>query len=149
MLNKVPDVTICFWLIKVLCTTVGETFADNVNEKLKLGLPNTTYIMGALLVISPIGDFPLSRGAGGLGLGTVVTSVIFLGAILAPVIYLTVTHRDEIPAAAADEREQRVVVGVNLTPESTVALKWASRGASCREVELVVTPNTAVRSTRC
>jgi uncharacterized membrane-anchored protein len=45
-------------------------------------------------------------GAGGLGLGTVVTSVIFLAAILALVIYLTVTHSDEIPAAAADERER-------------------------------------------
>ena len=42
MLNKVPEVTMFFWLIKVLCTTVGETFADNLNEKLKLGLTNTT-----------------------------------------------------------------------------------------------------------
>ena len=31
-LNKVPEVTGYFWLIKVLCTTVGETFADNLNE---------------------------------------------------------------------------------------------------------------------
>ena len=28
MLNKVPEVTLYFWIIKVLCTTVGETFAD-------------------------------------------------------------------------------------------------------------------------
>ena len=28
LLNKVPEVTIYFWLIKVLCTTVGETAAD-------------------------------------------------------------------------------------------------------------------------
>jgi Uncharacterized membrane-anchored protein conserved in bacteria len=32
MLNKVPEVTIFFWLIKVLCTTVGETFADNLTR---------------------------------------------------------------------------------------------------------------------
>lgn len=25
MLNKVPEVTLYFWVIKVLCTTVGET----------------------------------------------------------------------------------------------------------------------------
>ena len=25
---KVPKVTLYFWIIKVLCTTVGETFAD-------------------------------------------------------------------------------------------------------------------------
>jgi len=52
MLNKVPEVTLYFWIIKILCTTVGETFADNLNDKLKLGLTNTTYIMGALLVVA-------------------------------------------------------------------------------------------------
>jgi len=31
MLNKVPEITVYFWVIKV-CTTVGETFADNLNE---------------------------------------------------------------------------------------------------------------------
>jgi hypothetical protein len=41
-----------------------------------------------------------------LGLGTVVTSAIFLGAILALVSYLTVTHSDKIPAAAAQEPER-------------------------------------------
>ena len=28
MLNKVPEVTLYFWIIKVLCTTVGETASD-------------------------------------------------------------------------------------------------------------------------
>jgi uncharacterized membrane-anchored protein len=30
MLNKVPEVTLYFWGIKCLCTTVGETFSDNL-----------------------------------------------------------------------------------------------------------------------
>jgi nucleotide-binding universal stress UspA family protein len=38
----------------------------------------------------------------------------------------------------SSRRQQRVVVGVNLTPESAVALKWASREASSRDAELVV-----------
>ena len=50
MLNKVPEITVYFWVIKVLCTTVGETFADNLNENLGLGLSGTSYIMGALLI---------------------------------------------------------------------------------------------------
>jgi uncharacterized membrane-anchored protein len=50
MLNKVPEITLYFWLIKVLCTTVGETFADNLNENLGLGLSGTSYLMGALLI---------------------------------------------------------------------------------------------------
>ncbi len=57
MLNKVPEVTLYFWIIKILCTTVGETVADYLNLKLGLGLANTTYIMGALLVGVLIWEF--------------------------------------------------------------------------------------------
>ncbi|MCI4432539.1 MAG: hypothetical protein JHC41_02880, partial [Nitrosopumilus sp.] len=32
MLNKVPEITLFFWVIKILCTTVGETGADFLNE---------------------------------------------------------------------------------------------------------------------
>ena len=51
MLNKVPEITLYFWIIKVLCTTVGETAADFLSTNLNLGLTNTTLIMGALLLI--------------------------------------------------------------------------------------------------
>jgi uncharacterized membrane-anchored protein len=50
MLNKVPEVTLWFWIIKVLATTVGETAADYLNDTLGFGLTNTTYVTGALLV---------------------------------------------------------------------------------------------------
>jgi uncharacterized membrane-anchored protein len=32
MLNKVPEVTLYFWVIKCLCTTIGETFSDNLTS---------------------------------------------------------------------------------------------------------------------
>lgn len=50
-LNKVPAVTLVFWLIKILSTTVGETGADFLIFKLHVGLPVTTLIMGALLLL--------------------------------------------------------------------------------------------------
>jgi uncharacterized membrane-anchored protein len=50
MLNKVPEITLYFWVIKILCTTVGETAADNLNENLGLGLSGTSYVMGAILI---------------------------------------------------------------------------------------------------
>lgn len=50
MLNKVPEVTLYFWIIKILCTTVGETAADFLNSTLGFGLTNTTYMMGAILI---------------------------------------------------------------------------------------------------
>src|SRR5213080_1480761 len=51
MLNKVPEVTVYFWIIKVLCTTVGETAADLLNEKAGLGLTGVSLLMSALLVL--------------------------------------------------------------------------------------------------
>ena len=47
LLSKVPQATIFFWLIKILCTTVGETLSDFININLGLGLVNTTAVMGA------------------------------------------------------------------------------------------------------
>lgn len=51
LLNKVPEVTVWFWLIKVLCTTVGETAADFLNVDLGLGLTGTSVVTGVLLAV--------------------------------------------------------------------------------------------------
>ena len=51
MLNKVPEVTIYFWIIKVLCTTVGETASDYLATNLNLGLTNTTFATGGVLIV--------------------------------------------------------------------------------------------------
>ncbi|MGW3313422.1 COG4705 family protein [Streptomyces sp. NPDC001073] len=51
MLNKVPEVTVWFWVIKILCTTVGESFADWINMKLGVGLVNTAWIFTAVFVV--------------------------------------------------------------------------------------------------
>jgi uncharacterized membrane-anchored protein len=57
MLNKVPEVTAFFWIIKVLCTTVGETAADFLNVSLNFGLTGTSVVTGVLLVIALIFQF--------------------------------------------------------------------------------------------
>ncbi len=49
LLNKVPEVTLYFWVIKIMSTTVGETAADYLNVNLHLGLMLTTAVMTALL----------------------------------------------------------------------------------------------------
>jgi uncharacterized membrane-anchored protein len=51
LLNKVPEVTVYFWLIKVLCTTVGETAADFLNADLGFGLTGVSVVTGILLAI--------------------------------------------------------------------------------------------------
>ena len=51
-LIKVPFViTLFFWAIKILATTVGETGADYLIFNLHLGLPATSWVMGILLAV--------------------------------------------------------------------------------------------------
>ena len=50
-LNKVPQATLLFWIIKMMSTTVGETGADYLNADLHFGLGGTTAVVGALLAL--------------------------------------------------------------------------------------------------
>lgn len=77
MLNKVPEITLYFWIIKILCTTVGETAADLLNENLGLGLTNTTYIMAVLLIATMVFQFRARRYVPGIyWLAVVLISVV-------------------------------------------------------------------------
>ncbi len=106
MLNKVPEVTLYFWVIKILCTTVGETAADYLNTTLNLGLTNTTYVMGLLLIavlfvqcraakyvptvywlavvlISVVGTLITDNLTDNLGISLVTTTILFAVALSA------------------------------------------------------------------
>ncbi len=77
MLNKVPEVTLYFWVIKILCTTVGETAADYLATNLNLGLTNTTYITGSVLLVTLYFQFRLRRYVPGVyWLAVVLISVV-------------------------------------------------------------------------
>lgn len=52
VLNKVPEVTLSFWLIKILATTVGETVADFLAVGAGLGKTFTNIGMASLLAIA-------------------------------------------------------------------------------------------------
>jgi uncharacterized membrane-anchored protein len=57
MLNKVPQLTIYFWIIKIMATTVGETVADMLSVKLKLGLIFSSLVVGVMLLIALVVQF--------------------------------------------------------------------------------------------
>jgi uncharacterized membrane-anchored protein len=105
MLNKVPEVTIFFWIIKILCTTVGETGADYLNATLHLGLTGTSLVAGILLVgvliaqfrskkyvppfywlavvlISVVGTLITDNLTDGLGVPLPTTTLIFAGLLI-------------------------------------------------------------------
>jgi uncharacterized membrane-anchored protein len=77
MLNKVPEITLYFWIIKVLCTTVGETAADYLNTNLGLGLSGTSYIMTGVLIVALAFQFATRRYKPGIyWLAVVLISVV-------------------------------------------------------------------------
>ena len=77
MLNKVPEVTLYFWIIKVLCTTVGETAADLLNTHFSLGLTKLTLIMGAFLAITLFLQFRAKKYIPGIYWLSVVLLSVF------------------------------------------------------------------------
>ena len=61
ILNRVPEVTLIFWIIKILSTTVGETAADFLAVTLNFGLIGTSIVMGILLVVALANQLRLKR----------------------------------------------------------------------------------------
>jgi uncharacterized membrane-anchored protein len=51
-LSKVPEVTLVFWLIKIACTTLGETGGDAVTMSMNLGYLVGTAIFAVIFVLA-------------------------------------------------------------------------------------------------
>lgn len=104
--NRVPKVTVDFWLIKLMAVTVGETAADFLNVHFGLGLPATSLIMTGLLLaalmlqfaqnkyvpwtywlavvlISVVGTLISDYFADDLGVSLAITSAVFAVALAA------------------------------------------------------------------
>lgn len=77
MLSKVPEITLFFWIIKILCTTVGETASDFLNVNLGFGLTGTSIVMGALLLVVIFFQFKAKKYIPGIYWLTVVLISIF------------------------------------------------------------------------
>lgn len=52
LFNRVPKVTVDFWLIKLMAVTMGETAADYLAVNMGLGLTTTSLIMSAILLVA-------------------------------------------------------------------------------------------------
>jgi uncharacterized membrane-anchored protein len=119
-----------YWLAILFTFALGTAAGDLLAEKLKLGYLISALIFAGMIAIvtvahlrfrlnavlafwiayvltrplgASLGDYlSQSRQDGGLGLGPVVTSVIFLVAILGTVIYLAVTKKDVLQAGPVE-----------------------------------------------
>ena len=81
LLNRVPEVTFAFWVIKILSTTSGETAADYLNDGLGLGLTITTVVMTALLAVALAAQFRTRRYTSGI-YWTVVVLISIVGTLI-------------------------------------------------------------------
>ncbi|OBZ95621.1 membrane protein [Pararhizobium polonicum] len=61
ILNRVPQVTAEFWLIKLMAVTMGETAADYLAVNMGLGLTATSLIMTAVLALALVLQFARKR----------------------------------------------------------------------------------------
>ncbi len=59
--NRVPAVTVAFWLIKLLAVTMGETAADFLAINLGLGLSTTSLLMAVVLAGALVLQFRRKR----------------------------------------------------------------------------------------
>ncbi len=59
--NRVPEVKVDFWLIKLMAVTMGETAADYLAVNLGLGLTATSLIMTAFLAVALVLQFMQKR----------------------------------------------------------------------------------------
>ncbi len=127
ILNPGPEVW--YWLAILFTFALGTAAGDLVAEQFGLGYLSTgilfgmiigsltfcSYFLGldsilgvwlAYIVTRPLGtsfDDLISQPHeyGGCGLGTLITSAVFLGAIILIVAYMTITHDGEEPAVEA------------------------------------------------
>ena len=60
-LIKVPAVTLSFWIVKILCTTVGETGADYLAVGVGLGQGLTRAMMASLLAVALVWQLRTQR----------------------------------------------------------------------------------------
>src|SRR5258708_1733083 len=77
ILSKVPEVTVFFWIIKVLCTTVGETVSDFLNVNLGFGLKGTSVAAGIALLVALVFQFRAKKYVPGVYWLTVVLISVF------------------------------------------------------------------------
>lgn len=66
VLNKVPQVTLVFWLINLLSTTMDETGADYLAVHVGLGTGVTSGLTAGLLLSALILQLHADRGAIGI-----------------------------------------------------------------------------------
>jgi uncharacterized membrane-anchored protein len=60
-LSKVPEVTLVFWIIKILATTLGETGGDALSMTMKLGYAVSSAIFFTIFIVTVVAQVAAKR----------------------------------------------------------------------------------------
>jgi len=52
--SKVPEVTLVFWIVKILATTLGETGGDALSTSMNLGYLVSTAIFALIFIVTVV-----------------------------------------------------------------------------------------------
>jgi uncharacterized membrane-anchored protein len=74
ILSKVPEVTLGFWIIKILATTLGETGGDAVSMSMELGYLVSTGIFAAIFVVAVLAQISAKKFHPALYWTTIIAS---------------------------------------------------------------------------
>lgn len=124
--NKVPQVVLLFWVVKVLSTTVGETAADFLSTHLGLGLTTTFGLMAALLTVVLVVQIRSRRH---------VPTVYWLAVVLISIVG-TLISDDLVADAGISLWVTTFVFGTCLA--ATFTAWWHSEGTL--SIQTIVTP---------
>src|SRR5258706_1325988 len=75
--NKVPEVTLVFWIIKIAATTLGETGGDTITMTLRWGYLDGTALFLGLLIVLVIAQIRARKFHPFLYWATIVASTTF------------------------------------------------------------------------
>jgi hypothetical protein len=149
-----------YWLAVLFTFALGTAAGDLTAERLNVGYAWSAVLFAAIIAAvagahyrfklnavlafwiayiltrplgASLGDLlSQDRSVGGLGLGTTITSMIFLAAILVVVAYLSVTRKDATETRAREAAPEANILVVARTTAATPALLDAVRERAAR-----------------
>lgn len=74
ILSKVPELTLLFWVIKILATTLGETGGDAVSMSMNLGYLLSTGIFAVIFLIAVVAQIKAEKFHPFLYWGTIIAT---------------------------------------------------------------------------
>lgn len=74
VLSKVPELTLIFWVIKILATTLGETGGDAVSMSMNLGYLLSTGIFAVIFLIAVVAQIKAEKFHPFLYWGTIIAT---------------------------------------------------------------------------